>query len=319
MTNSLLPKIDGNFKGKDILDASQFSQKDIDIIFKSADKMKNEVSQNGGLAILQQKIMAPLFYEPSSRTFSSFSAAMLRLGGSVIPLSNMGATSVIKGESFDDTVQVFSSYSDVLVIRHPEVGSVAKAADISPIPVINAGDGIGEHPTQGLLDIYTINEILQKIDGLHVVFFGELARYRPVNSLAKILALYPNNKMTFVSPKEVSLQPAVKTYLQERNVQVTEQQTLDNAIEDADILYVTRVKKEFMPDELYNKISGKYIVDMSTVNKMKKNSMIMHPLPRIDEIAKEVDEDPRAVYLKTQVKNGMYVRMALLALVLGRA
>lgn len=311
-------RINGKFKGKDILDAAQFSQKDITIVFKAADKMKKIVLSKGGVKLLEHKVMAPLFFEPSSRTFSSFSAGMLRLGGSVIPLPNMKSTSVEKGESFEDTIKVFSSYSDVLVIRHPEQGSVQHAADIVPIPVINAGDGIAEHPTQALYDLYTIKESLKKINGLHVVFFGELGRYRPVNSLAKLLALYPKNKITFVSPEEGQIDPNLRSYLKHHHVIFQELSAIDDVIKTADVLYVTRIKKEFMSEALYKKLQGKYVVDAKTLKRMKRKSIIMHALPRIDEISTEIDNDPRSVYLRSQVRNGMYVRMALLGLVLGR-
>lgn len=311
--------INGDFKEKDIISASQFSKIDIDIVFEKADEMKHIVLLKGGTTILEHKILAPLFFEPSSRTFTSFSVAMQRLGGSVIPLPNMESTSIAKGESFADTINVFSAYSDVFVIRHPDQGSAQQAADITPIPVINAGDGIGEHPTQALYDLYTINESFKKTDGLHVVFFGELGRYRPVNSLAKLLALYPKNRITFVSPPQGTINPALGAYLTAKHVAFAESTTIDEVISDADVLYVTRVKKEFMSEALYKEIKGKYIVNKATANKMKKTSIIMHALPRIDEIAKEVDLDPRAVYLGSQLRNGMYVRMALLALVLGKA
>lgn len=319
MNNKLsIEKINCKFSGKDILDASQFSSKDIEIVFKTADEMKKLVTSKGGSKILKHKVMAPLFFEPSSRTFSSFSAGMLRLDGDVIPLPNMGTTSVVKGESFEDTIKVFSSYSDILVIRHPEKGSVAKAAEITDLPVINAGDGISEHPTQGLYDLYTINETLGKTNNLNIVFFGELGRYRPVNSLAKLASLYPNNKISFVSPDEGKISSDLREYLNSKKAKFSEHSNIENVIGDADILYVTRVKKEFMSEELYKKIQGKYVVDRKTLAKMKKKSMIMHALPRIDEISVEIDPDPRAVYLRSQVKNGMYVRMALLALVLGK-
>lgn len=315
--NSIQP-INGNFKGKDILDAAQFSTHDINIVFKKTDEIKKIVLAKGGTNLLEHKVMTPLFFEPSSRTYSSFSAGMLRLGGSVIPLPNMETTSIAKGESLEDTVQVFSSYSDIIVIRHPTQGSVQHAADITKIPIINAGDGIGEHPTQALYDLYTINESLEKTNGLHVVFFGELGRYRPVNSLAKLLALYPGNKITFVSPPQGVINPTLREYLKEKGIMFTEETQINKVINYADILYVTRVKKEFMPEELYKKIKGKYVVNKAMITKMKKKSIIMHALPRIDEIATDVDGDSRAVYLRSQVKNGMYVRMALLALVLGK-
>lgn len=319
MGSDLLQKINGKFKGKDILSSHQFSKKDIDKIFSAADKMKKLVQTKGGSQILSGKIMSPIFYEPSSRTFGSFVAAMQRLGGGFIPLQGMGNSSASKGETLRDTIQTFASYSDVIVIRHPEEGSAKIAADATTIPVINAGDGIGEHPTQALLDLYTIREYFKKIENLTITFFGELAHYRSINSIALFLSLYPRNiKMNFVSPKEVGLNPQTRDFLNKKGIVFKETQNINDVLSDTDVLYVTRVKKEFLPEDLYKRVKGKYVVDKNTLKKMKRKSIVIHALPRIDEITTEVDNDPRAVYLKTQVRNGMYVRMALMALVLGK-
>lgn len=304
------------FFQKDILSADQFSKDDIEIVLKTADDMKKIVRQKGGADILNGKIMAALFYEPSSRTFGSFVSAMQRLGGGFIPLQGMMQSSVVKGETLEDTIQTFQSYSDVIVIRHPEVHSVKIAADVASIPVINAGDGINEHPTQAMYDLYTIREAFGKIQNIHIVFFGEIARYRPVNSLAKLLTLYQNIKISFVAPVEGSLNPETKDYLKQKGIKFKELNNINDAISDADVLYVTRIKKEFMPEELYKKMKGKYVVDAKLVEKMKKKSIVMHALPRVDELSTDVDDDPRAVYLKNQVRNGLYIRMALLSLVL---
>jgi len=310
--------ISGNFKGKDILSISQFSQKDIEIVLKKAAQMEKLVKERGGSDILKGNIIAALFYEPSSRTFGSFISAAQRLGAGIIPIQNMQNSSAGKGETIEDTALVFESYADVLIVRHPEVGSVGKMAEKASVPVINAGDGIGEHPTQALYDLYTIQSELGNLDNLEVTFFGELAHYRPVNSLAMLLCLFPNIKINFVSPKIVALNPTVKEYLKKRNVNFVETENLDEVIKTTDVLYVTRVKKEFVPANIYKQIAGKYVVNKKTVSAMKSKSIILHALPRIDEISTEVDDDPRAVYLRSQVKNGMYVRMALLALVLGK-
>lgn len=319
MGKNTAEKINSNFKGKDILSSDQFSLKDIEIIFKTTTQMKELVQSKGGNDLLSKKIITALFYEPSSRTFGSFITAAQRLGAGILPIQNMMDSSVKKGETLEDTARVFEAYSDVLVVRHPEVGSVKKFADIVEIPVINAGDGIGEHPTQALTDLFTIYEKFKKIDNLHVVFLGELAHYRPVNSLAKLLSLYPKISISFVSPENAGLNPEVKTFLMNKNITIKETENLDDVIKDADILYITRVKKEFMSEELYKKIQGKYIVDKNTINKMKEKSILMHCLPRVGEISTEIDSDPRAVYMKSQIKNGMYVRMALLTLILGKA
>lgn len=317
MVKNTLEKINTEFKGKDILSSDQFSLKDIKILFKTTSKMKELTQTKGGTDLLNQKIITALFYEPSSRTFGSFISAAQRLGGGILPIQNMADSSVKKGETLEDTALVFESYSDILVVRHPEVGSVKKMASVVKIPVINAGDGIGEHPTGALSDLFTIYEKFERIN--NIVFFGELAHYRNVNSLAKLLSLYPKIKMSFVSAKDVGLNPQVKTFLKNKNISINETENLDEVIKDADVLYVTRVKKEFMSEVLYNKIQGKYIVDKNTLKQMKEKSIIMHPLPRVGEISTEIDSDSRAVYLKSQIKNGLYVRMALLALVLGKA
>lgn len=319
MGKNTAEKINSNFKGKDILSSDQFSPKDIEILFQAADNMKKLVAAKGGADLLNKKIITALFYEPSSRTFGSFISAAQRLGGGILPIQNMSDSSVKKGETLEDTARVFESYSDVLIVRHPEVGSVKKFADVVEIPVINAGDGIGEHPTQALTDLFTIYEKFEKVDNLHVAFLGELAHYRPVNSLAKLLSLYPKIKMSFVASAGVGLNPQVKNLLNDKHISIKETENLDEVIKDVDILYVTRVKKEFMSEELYKKIQGKYIVDKNTLNKMKEKSIVMHCLPRVGEISTEIDTDPRAVYLRAQIKNGMYVRMALLVLVLGKA
>lgn len=319
MDTKITPQpINGNFKNKDIISIDQFSTDDVSVVFKTADNMKQIVKNKGGVPILTGKIQALLFYEPSSRTFGSFASAMQRLGGGIIPLQGMANSSAAKGETLEDTVKTFSSYSDVIVIRHPEAHSVHTAAKAAWVPVINAGDGINEHPTQALYDLYTIQEELKTVANLHVVFYGELARYRPVNSLAKLLTQYPNIQMTFVSPPQVPLNNEVRGYLQKKNIKFKEQNTIDSVLPDADVLYVTRVKKEFMSEELYKKIQGQYVVNAKTLRRMKKKSIVMHALPRIDEISTDIDSDPRAVYLNSQVKNGLYVRMALLALVLGK-
>lgn len=310
--------ISGKFTGQDILTPEQFTQKDLEIVFKTTDTIKEMVLKNGGSDLLKGKIMSALFFEPSSRTFGSFVAGMQRLGGGFIPLQDMGQSSVSKGESLEDTIKTFSAYSDIIVMRHPEVGSMKRAADATDLPIINAGEGIGEHPTQALYDLYTIQEKLKRLDNLHIVFFGELAHYRPVNSLAKLLALFPNIRMSFISPPEVALNKDTKKYLESKHIDIFESADIESVITEADVLYVTRVKKEFMDDNLYKKIQGKYTVNKKLVSRMKHGSIIMHALPRIDEIATEVDLDKRAVYLTSQIKNGMYVRMALLALVLGK-
>jgi aspartate carbamoyltransferase len=304
------------FYGESFITVDTLTKETFEYLLEKADEMKKIVLEKGGTDSLKGRIMGTMFYEPSSRTFASFVAAMQRLGGGFIPLNGMTNTSVAKGESLTDSAQVFASYSDVLVMRNPVVGSVKVLDDASWVPVINAGDGVNEHPTQALLDAYTIHDEFGTLENLHVVFVGEMAHYRPVNSLAKLLALYPSTKISFVSHPEVALQPQIREYLKSKNIQFTECEHLEDVIEDADVLYVTRPKKEFMSEEVYKRIQGKYVVDANTLSKMKQKSIIMHPLPRLEEIHVEVDADPRAIYLTKQMKNGMYMRMALIESIL---
>ena len=304
------------WQGADFTSVDSLTLETLSELFDKADVMKQVVEEKGGNNVLAGRVMAALFYEPSSRTFGSFVSAMQRLGGGVIPFQGMTASSVAKGESLADTAKVFSSFADVLVMRNPEVGSVDTLAKNAWVPVISAGDGIGEHPTQALLDAYTIRAEFGSFDKLHLVIVGELAHYRPVNSLAKLVALFPGVKMSFVAFPEFALQPEVRKFLQSKNVNFSEHVELDDVVADADVLYVTRPKKEFIPVELYRLALGKYVITTRTLEKMKKKSIVMHALPRLDEIAVEVDDDPRAIYLTKQMKNGMYVRMALLDLII---
>ncbi len=310
--------IKSNFLGKDILSSEQFDLASIEKLFSVTKKMAVIAKNARPSNLLAGNISTLLFFEPSSRTFGSFSASMKQLGGQTIEMT-ISSSSMAKGESFEDTIRTYEAYCDLIVIRHPEEGSVQKAAEVAKyIPIINAGDGIGEHPTQALFDLYTIQNNFKSMDNLHIVFFGELAHYRPVNSLAILLSLYPKVHISFVSPAEVKLRDEIRTYLHERKIKFDEYSDINEVIADADVLYVTRVKKEFLPEDLYKQIQGKYKVDMQLVNKMKQKSIIMHPLPRIGEISTEVDDDHRAVYLGAEIRNGMYLRMALLALVLGK-
>jgi aspartate carbamoyltransferase len=304
--------------GRSVISVDGLTKEDLMGLFEVANEMKTLVETSGGNDMLKGRVMAALFYEPSSRTFASFVSAMERLGGGVIPLQGMANSSTAKGETLEDTAQVFSSYADVIVMRNPETGSAATLAHHAWVPVINAGDGLGEHPTQAMLDAYTIQSELGSIEHKHVVFVGELAHYRAVNSLARVLALFAGIKISFVSAPEFALQDEVRTFLKDNHVDFSEYENLDDVIADADALYVTRPKKEFISEELYQLALDKYVVDAATLSKMKQTSIVMHPLPRLGEITREVDADPRAVYLTKQMKNGLYVRMALLSLMLGQ-
>lgn len=330
MTNHTLPARQENpylpfgdqrnapFYGKDILSVKQFSRQDLEYIFGVAHEMREMVQRVGTFDLLKGKILANLFYEPSTRTSSSFTSAMERLGGSVIPINEVRYSSVAKGESLPDTVRTLECYADVIVLRHPEVGASALAAKYARKPIINAGDGIGEHPTQALLDLFTINEELGRIDGLTVTMLGDLKYGRTVHSLARLLALY-RVKLNYVSPEILRMPPEIVSELQVSGLLQAEFNTLDEVLPETDVLYVTRVQKErFENADEYELVKQAYIISSETMRHAREHMILMHPLPRVGEISMDVDEDPRAAYFR-QMEYGLYVRMALLAMVLGKA
>ncbi len=262
--------------------------------------------------------MATVFYEPSTRTRFSFEAAMMRLGGNVITTEAAGQfSSALKGETLEDSVKVISGYADAIVIRHPEVGSAERAAKASSVPVINAGDGGGEHPTQALLDAFTINEEIGHIDGIKVAMVGDLLNGRTIHSLLFLLGQYNNLKFQLVAPDQLQLPEDYKNFLDKKGFKYDEIDTLEKLDADTDVMYVTRVQKERFSDSAeYQRLKHFFVVDRHVTSKLKDKAIIMHPLPRVGEIAVEVDDDPRAAYFR-QAKNGLYVREALLAHILG--
>jgi len=305
--------------GKDILSVRQFSRADLEYIFSVAHEMRVMVERIGTFDLLKGKILANLFYEPSTRTFASFMAAMQRLGGAVIPISEVRYSSVAKGESLPDTVRTLAAYADVIVIRHPEVGSAAVAAQYAGKPVINAGDGVGEHPTQALLDVFTIKEELGRLDNLTVTMLGDLKYGRTVHSLARLLTRFEHIKLYYVSPKVLRMPREVIDEVAEKGLPQEEHLTLDEVLPKTDVLYVTRVQRERFDNlKEYEQVKDAYVITAKTLEKAKDRMIIMHPLPRVNEIAMEVDKDPRAAYFR-QMEYGLYVRMALLAMVLGKA
>lgn len=311
-------KREGRFYGKHIVSVAQFARPDLEYIFAVAQDMRTMVERVGRIDLLKGKVLANLFYEPSTRTSSSFTAAMERLGGSVIPINEVRYSSVSKGESLPDTVRTLEAYSDVIVLRHPETGAAATAAKYCRKPIINAGDGTGEHPTQALLDLFTIREELGRIDGLTVTMLGDLKYGRTVHSLARLLALY-DVKQNYVAPALLSMPAALIDELGRRGVRQSEHAELDDALPETDVLYVTRVQRERFTDlDEYESIKNAYVVTPEVMARAKERMTLMHPLPRVTEIAMDVDEDPRAAYFR-QVEYGLYVRMALLAMVLGKA
>jgi len=309
---------DAPFYFTDILSVKQFQRKDLDYIFGVAHEMSEMVRRIGTFDLLKGKILANLFYEPSTRTMSSFTAAMERLGGSVIPINEVRYSSVSKGESLPDTVRTLECYADVIVLRHPEVGSVATAAKFTKKPIINAGDGIGEHPTQALLDLFTILEELGHVDGLTITMLGDLKYGRTVHSLSRLLSLF-DVKLNYVSPKILPMPEEVVKEVAEKNIVQKQYNTLDPVLAETDVLYVTRVQKERFEDlDNYEKVRNEFIISPEVMRGAKEKMIVMHPLPRVGEITMEVDADPRAAYFR-QMEYGLYVRMALLAIVLGKA
>ena len=306
------------FYGKDILSVKQFMRDDLEYIFGVAHEMREMVTRVGSFDLLKGKILANLFYEPSTRTSSSFTSAMERLGGSVIPINEVRYSSVAKGESLPDTVRTLECYTDVIVLRHPEVGSAALAAQYARKPIINAGDGVGEHPTQALLDLFTVKEELGRIDGLTVTMLGDLKYGRTVHSLARLLSLY-HVSINYVSPEILRMPEEILEEIRAHEISQAEYNTLDTILPETDVLYVTRIQKERFEDlNLYENVKGAFVITPETMQSAKDQMIVMHPLPRVGEISIEVDTDPRAAYFR-QMEYGLYVRMALLAMVLGKA
>ena len=305
--------------GKDIISVKQFNRSDLEYVFGVAHEMRGMVERVGTFDLLKGKILANLFYEPSTRTSSSFTAAMERLGGSVIPINEVKYSSVSKGESLPDTIRTLECYADVIVLRHPETGSAAIAAKAARKPVINAGDGVGEHPTQALLDTFTVMEELGRLDDLTVTMLGDLKYGRTVHSLARLLSTFTNIKLNYVSPDILRMPKEVMDEVGEKGIPQKEFSSLEDVLPETDVLYVTRVQKERFEDPAdYEKVKNSFVVDTAVMKAAKKEMIVMHPLPRVTEISMDFDDDPRAAYFR-QMEYGLYVRMALLAMVLGKA
>lgn len=308
---------EGNdFYGRDILAVSQFNRDNLSRLFRLAEEMRSIVEKQGGMELMKHHVMAALFYEPSTRTSSSFIAAMERLGGSVIPITQgVQFSSVSKGEDVADTVRTLEQYADVIVMRHPEKGAARSAVEYSARPIINAGDGVGEHPTQALLDLFTILDEKKKIDGLTITMVGDLQHGRTVHSLTHLLMDY-DVTFRFVSPENLRLPMELMQKVRDKGFDVREGQSIDDVIAQSDVIYVTRVQRErFADTSLYEKVKDSYAITPEVMAKAKEDAIVMHPLPRVNEIDRRVDSDPRAAYFR-QVRNGLYVRMALLAAVL---
>lgn len=296
-------------KLKHIISAKQFDSQILKKLFTLTDKIK---SGKYDTKALSGKIMATLFYEPSTRTRLSFESAMARLGGAIIATENAAEfSSAIKGETLEDTVRIISSYSDIIVIRHPTPGASEIAANLASVPVISAGDGTGEHPTQALLDLYTIFSKF-KNKNITVAMIGDLLNGRTIHSLSRLLSLYPQIRQIFISPNALAIPNDLKKELSSKHINFTEMEDFKKGIEGADVIYQTRIQKErFKKKSEYQKYFGRYIIDKNSLGFIKKNAIIMHPLPRVNEITPDVDSDSRAYYFQ-QAQNGLLLRMALL-------
>jgi aspartate carbamoyltransferase catalytic subunit len=295
-----------------VLGAKAFTRPELEQLFDEARRME-EVVRQGGDRRYAGKIMTTLFFEASTRTRLSFESAMHRLGGSVIGTENAAQfSSAIKGETLEDTIRIVSGYSDIVVMRHTEIGAAKRAAAVATVPVINAGDGAGEHPTQALLDAYTIRKEFGRIDGLKIAMVGDLTYGRTVHSLSYMLSNYQDVMIYYIAPDNVQIPDYVKRYLDEKGIRYAETSDLNAVAGSVDVVYQTRIQKERFPSqEEYEKASGKYIIDLELMDRMRQDAIVLHPLPRAGEIDEAVDRDPRAAYFR-QAQNGLYIRMALI-------
>ncbi len=294
-----------------ILSAGQFSTDQIADIFRRADEMKDAFhNHRAEMAETHRgRLVATLFYEPSTRTRLSFEAAAQCQGMGVLSTENAGEfSSAVKGETIEDTIKVVSRYADVVVLRHKENGAAERAAAVSKVPIMNAGDGTGEHPTQSLLDLYTIYEAKGRLDNLHIVIGGDLKHGRTVRSLARLLSLYKGNRITFVSVPELQADPQLRAELEKAGLSFTMTDDMLTALATADVVYWTRLQKERLAD---SEVESHFVIDKTALAAMQHDAIIMHPLPRVGEITDDVDSDPRAKYFE-QAQNGLYIRAALL-------
>jgi len=304
-------------KGKDILHGNQFTKKDIEAIMKVASQFEKELKGKGVVPLLKGKLLATLFYEPSTRTRLSFETAMQRLGGGVIGMGPVEGSSVAKGETLADTCRTVAQYADVIVLRHPKTGSAKEAADAVDIPVLNGGDGTGQHPTQALLDVYTIHKEMKTLKNLTIAMVGDLKNGRTVHALVEVLSLF-NCNLYFVSPGVLRMPEEVTSALRQKGIKVEETEDLRKAALESDVIYMTRIQKERFADLAeYERVKGSYIIDAAFLKDLGKKITILHPLPRVNEIHPDVDDYPGAAYFR-QMRNGVFIRMALLAMIFGK-
>lgn len=305
-------------EGGHVESAAQFSRKQIDELLELADLLMTRDRQGQDTDVLARRVMVPLFFESSTRTFSSFCAAMAKLGGHVVYLP-LESSSMTKGETLEDTARAVDSYADVVVMRHPDAQAFKRVTSVTRHPVVNAGNGIGEHPTQSLLDVFTMVAELGTVDGLTIALVGDLKHGRTVHSLAKLLTNFAVKHLYFVAPPQLAMPDDVIEFVRSRNLSVSSSSSLtDEILSSVDVLYVTRVQKErFQSSADYESVKGHYVVTKALMDKAKARMVVMHPLPRVDEISTEVDDDPRAAYFR-QMRYGLFLRMALLVAVLGK-
>jgi len=305
-----------DFRGRDVVSIKDFTLEEINYILDVAEGMVPAAKGEEVLDLIPGKILAMMFYEPSTRTMLSFETAMKRLGGKVIGFSDVRATSTAKGETLADTIKMVEAYSDIIVLRHDREGAARMAAEFADIPIVNAGDGAGQHPTQTLLDLYTMRSEMGHLRKKSIALVGDLKYGRTVHSLTYALAKFGAN-LHFVAPESLQMPPEVVSHLEKRNTNFELHEDLSEVIGEVDVLYMTRIQKERFPDiEEYNKVAGAFRIDADSLTGAKKGMIIMHPLPRVDEISADVDGTKYARYFQ-QAFNGVPVRMALLALVLG--
>lgn len=306
-----------NLKGKDILDGAQFTREEIDHIMQVADEFRTQLEEKPGLDLMRGYVMAALFFEPSTRTRLSFETAMQRLGGGVVGFSSAESTSTAKGETLADTIRTVDQYADIIAMRHPQIGSAREAAAVAMAPILNGGDGAGQHPTQALLDLYTIRRERGTVNDTTIVLCGDLKNGRTVHAGVEIYKHY-GCKLVCVAPDQLRMPAEIIQKMRDFGVPVTETPSLEEALAVGDVLYMTRIQKERFADVAeYERLKGSYVLTREMVERIRPDLTVLHPLPRVNEITTDVDALSNAAYFR-QVGNGVFIRMALIALVMGK-
>ena len=306
-----------DFVGKDILDGAQFTRPELEAILSVAADMRQQLETRPALDLMKGHVLGALFFEPSTRTRLSFETAMHRLGGDVVGFADSGSTSAKKGESLADTIRTVDQYVDIIAMRHPQIGSAKIAAGVAKVPILNGGDGAGQHPTQALLDLFTIQSECGQVDGKTIVLCGDLKNGRTVHAGVELYKHY-DCKLIFVAPEQLRMPADITAGLRGHGVSVQETTELEPALAQADVFYMTRIQGERFADPAeYERLKGSYILTREMIDRLNPAATILHPLPRVNEISTDVDDLSGAAYFR-QVKNGVYVRMALIALVLGK-